>query len=160
MANTGIAPPNYDTPVGIVRVLLGDTDAENVSGGSGEYMWYSDGEIVALLSAFGENPLRAAAQALRGVAASQALLLKKWSADDLTVDGPAITRALKDLARDLDARADDALAMEDIFELSYPGGNTEFWPEGMPATGRIGRTTWPNIDDGGYTQDGGIIWVP
>ena len=42
MANTGVAPPNFTTDVGKVRVLLGDTDPTNVAAGSGTYMYFSD----------------------------------------------------------------------------------------------------------------------
>jgi hypothetical protein len=124
-------------------MLLGDTDADNISAGSGEYMWFSDTELEALATLFGGSIMRAGAQALRTVAGSQALLLKKWSADDLTVDGPAITRALRDLAKDLDAAADAGDASLDIFEVSRPGSNLELIPEGMP--NRIGRAASPGF---------------
>jgi hypothetical protein len=141
-------------------MLLGDTDADNISAGSGEYMWFSDTELEALATLFGGSVLRAAAQALRTVAGSQALLLKKWSADDLTVDGPAITRALRDLAKDMDAQAELGDANLDIFEVSRPGGNLEYVPEGMPfpfgRTGRAADILGPS-GDGWYVDDDGYI---
>lgn len=161
MANSGIAPPNLDTSIGLVRVLLGDTDADNIVSGSGEYLWYSDTEIAALLSVFGGNVLRTGAQALRTVATSQSLLLKKWSADDLTVDGPAITRALTAAAERMDEQADAAVAATDIFELSYPGSTNLYWPEGMPAlVGRLAPDFGlpPYTGGSGYTQDGGLLY--
>lgn len=118
MPNTGIAPPDFTSAVGQVRAVLGDTDAENIVMGEGEYAWYSDDDIEALLTVFGDNVLHTAAQMLRTVASSQSLLLKKWSADDLSVDGPAITRELRALARDLDNQADNVDSKSDYFTLT------------------------------------------
>ena len=145
--NVGIAPPNYASTTGQTRVLLGDTDAENITGGSGEYTWFGDDEIAAVVSLYGDSPKRAAARLLNTVAASQALLLKKWSADDLSVDGAAIAEALRKLAKDLN---DDAAAGDnsiDIFQISYPGSAADdLWPEAFPLDyglyGRIGFKPW------------------
>ncbi len=133
MVNKGVTPPNYSTTVGQTRALLGDTDSvplNPVESGFGEFMWYSDDELTGLLTVYSDNPRRAAAQALRTVASSQALLLKKWSADDLAVDGPAIARALRDLARDMDDQADNEAAAKDIFELvPMAGAHKRIHPE-------------------------------
>lgn len=165
MPNTGLSPVNYETTVGQVRAVIGDDDAINVVGGEGEYVWYSDAAIEGLLTVFGDSPLRASAQALRTIASSQALLLKKWSADDLHVDGPAISEAMRKLAADLDEQATNGEAALDIFEISYPGENTGFIPEGLPAAfglrwGRIalengwaGASPAWTIIDGGYVVD-------
>jgi hypothetical protein len=168
MPNEGIAPPVYTSTTGQVRVLLGDTDSiplDPVVAGQGEYMWFSDDEIDAILGLYADNPKRTAARLLITVAGSQALLLKKWSADDLSVDGAAIAEALRKWAAQLQDEADAGDASIDIFEISYPGRNQGIlWPEGFPAPfgARVGRAveTLPVYADDldGLTQDGGILW--
>lgn len=106
MANQGIAPPDFTTDVGKVRLLIQDTDASSISGGQGTYLWQSDDEITALLEMQG-GPGRVAIFILRQVAMSPAMQLKKWSSADLSVDGPAITRALRDLINDLEKNLDN-----------------------------------------------------
>lgn len=121
-ANAGIAPPDYSTPVGQFRALIGDTDYVELDppvAGQGDYDWYSDAAIGGLLTVYDNNVKRAAAQALRTIASSQALLLRKWSADDLSVDGAAVAEALRKLAKDLDDQADNAAATTDIFTLAF-----------------------------------------
>ena len=101
MANTGVAPPDYTTDVGKVRALLGDTDPTNVAAGEGTYMYFSDDEIGAFLTMYGDNAKLAAARCLETIAGSQALLLKSWSSDDLTVNGDRIAESLRKLAAQL-----------------------------------------------------------
>jgi len=101
MANTGVAPPNFTTDVGKVRALLGDTDPTDVSAGVGTYMYFSDDEIGAFLTMYGDNEKLAAARCLETIAGSQALLLKSWSSDDLTVNGDRIAESLRKLAAQL-----------------------------------------------------------
>jgi|GEM_PF-1028729 hypothetical protein len=101
MANTGVAPPDFTTDVGKVRVLLGDTDPTDVAASSGTYMYFSDDEIGAFLTMYGDNVKLAAARCLETIAASQALLLKSWSSDDLTVNGDKIAESLRKLAAQL-----------------------------------------------------------
>lgn len=101
MANTGVAPPDYTTDVGKVRALLGDTDPTNVAAGEGTYMYFSDDEIGAFLTMYGDNEKLAAARCLETIAGSQALLLKSWSSDDLTVNGDRIAESLRKLAAQL-----------------------------------------------------------
>ena len=101
MANTGVAPPDYTTDVGKVRALLGDTDPTNVAAGEGTYMYFSDDEIGAFLTMYGDNEKLAAARCLETIAGSQALLLKSWSSDDLTVNGDRIAESLRKIAAQL-----------------------------------------------------------
>lgn len=101
MANEGVAPVDYSTEVGQVRALLGDTDPTDVSGGEGTYLYFSDDEIGAFLTMYGDNVKLAAARCLETISMSQALLLKSWSSDDLTVNGDRIAESLRKLAAQL-----------------------------------------------------------
>ena len=101
MANTGISPADYTTDVGKVRVLIGDTQAENVSEGSGSYMYFGDDEIAAFVTMYGDNVKLASARCLETLAGSQAMLLKSCSSDDLTVNGDKIAESLRKLAAQL-----------------------------------------------------------
>lgn len=124
MANQGVAPPNFETPVGVVRLNVGDTDPKNISGGMGEYAFFSDAEITAFIAQRGGSPLRAAASIIRRIAGSQALLLKKFTSADLAVDGPAITAALLKSADAIEkeADADDQRTGEEAFLIVPTGG--------------------------------------
>jgi len=127
MANDGIAPPDFTTNVGKVRVLPGDTDPTNVSGGEGEYLYFSDTELEALLELHDDNVKLTAARCMETIAGSQALLLKSWSSDDLTVNGDRIAKELRELAKQLRA---EALADEssDSFEvIPFPVTDLETW---------------------------------
>lgn len=165
MPNVGISPPDFASERGQVRMLLGDTDAVALVppvAGQGEYSWFSDAEIDAMLILYGGNVWRSAARFLITIAGSQALLLKKWSADDLSVDGAAISEALRKLAFQLGEEADRLDTMDDIFIISYPGRNVEFVPEGMPVPPLLGRVLSSGyyfVDDN-FDQDGGILWDP
>lgn len=101
MANTGVAPVDPESNVGKVRILLGDTDPTNVSEGRGTYLFFSDSEITAILGMYSNSPQLAAARCLETIAGSQALLLKSWSSDDLTVRGDAIAAELRAIAKQL-----------------------------------------------------------
>ena len=101
MANSGASPVNFSSDTGKVRVLLGDTEAENVVDGVGDYMYFGDDEIGAFLTMYGENVKLASARAMETIASSQALLLKSWSSDDLSVNGDKIAESLRKLAAQL-----------------------------------------------------------
>jgi hypothetical protein len=101
MANLGASPVDYATDIGKVRALLGDTEAENVESGIGEYMYFGDDEIAAFLTMYGDNVKLAAARCLETISMSQALLLKSWTSDDLTVNGDRIAESLRKLAAQL-----------------------------------------------------------
>jgi hypothetical protein len=154
LANAGVAPPNFATSVGQFRALIGDTDAIGIDAGIGEYVWFSDEEINAFLTMYSDNVKSAAARALYTIAGSQALLLKKWSADDLHVDGAAIAEALRKQAKDLQDEVAAGDAAVDFWAISYPGQTTEYVPEGfpvpLPLRGREG--------DSGYGGDEGETW--
>jgi hypothetical protein len=107
MANTGVAPVDLGSNIGRVRVLLGDTDPTNIVNNVGEYLFFSDAEIESILTMYEDNPKLAAARALETIAGSQALLLKSWSTDDLSVRGDQIAKELREVAKQLRAEAAD-----------------------------------------------------
>lgn len=114
--NTGLYPADFSTGVGQVRLLIGDTDPIAFVGDEGEYRYFGDAEISGFLSLCNDEPRLAAARALETIAASQALLLKSWSTDDLTVRGDAIAESLRKLAKQL---RDEVIAEEssEFFEI-------------------------------------------
>jgi hypothetical protein len=116
MTKLGVAPVNYASNVGKVRVLLGDVDPENVSEDQGEYKYFGDDELVAVLQMYDHNVKMTAARCLDTIASSQALLLKSWSSDDLTVNGDRIAESLRKIAQQL---RDEALIEEssEAFEM-------------------------------------------
>lgn len=116
MANLGVAPVDLGSNIGRVRVLLGDTDPTNVTNNVGEYLFFSDEELEAILGMYSDSPQLAAARCLDTIAGSQALLLKSWSSDDLTVNGDRIAKELRELAKQLRAEAVQAEGSE-AFEI-------------------------------------------
>jgi len=107
--NVGVSPPNGVTVAGKVRILVGDTAAKPLTvpvPGLGQYAWYSDDELEVLGDLNTQNPKRVAIWVLSQVALSQALLLKKWTSEDLQVDGPAIVRGMEATLKRLSAEVD------------------------------------------------------
>lgn len=150
--NQGIAPPNFGTPVGQVRLLVGDTNPtphlenDQPITGQGDYLWYSDSELTALLTMNGGSVKLTAAHVIESIAMSQALLLKKFTSADLSVDGPAISDALLKRAKLLRDQADDdlALVVRDYVKLVNTGRPTPDW---------YGWPELPNRYGGGYPAD-------
>lgn len=129
MANSGVAPVDLTSNVGRVRVLLGDTDPTNVSGGYGDYLYFSDDELTAVLGLYDNNPKLAAARCLETIAASQALLLKSWTSDDLSVRGDAIAESLRKIAQQLRAEVISGES-SDAFEIvpfSEEDADSSWW---------------------------------
>lgn len=129
MANLGVAPVDLGSNIGRVRVLLGDTDPTNVANNVGEYLFFSDSEIEAILGMYSDSPQMAAARCLDTIAGSQALLLKSWSSDDLTVNGDRIAKELRELAKQLRAEAVQAEGSEafDIVAFGEDDADSSWW---------------------------------
>lgn len=115
-------PPNPTTDVGLARVLLNDVRLID-----GEYKYYTDAELQAIITASG-SVNRAVAHVYRVIASDQALLLKSYTTDDLQVRGDLIAEFFRKLANDYDAKADAeaSSAGGDFFEAvdgrgSWPG---------------------------------------
>jgi len=141
--NVGVVPPDYTTLAGKVRLLVGDTDARPLTvpvTGQGQYAWYSDTELEALGTLNGDSPKRTAIWVLSQVAISQAMLLKKWTSEDLAVDGPAIAngieKTLARLAKELSV--EEALADEWFEVVDGPDFGPE-WPSHPEAS------AWPTL---------------
>ena len=84
----------------LVRSLYGDMTLDD----QGNFL-FSDEVIDGWLTLTGGSAYRAAAIALRALAADQAYLLKVVRTDDLQVDGRAVAAELRQLADDYDQRA-------------------------------------------------------
>lgn len=109
-----VADPTTD--LGMVRLLSADTDPDNPL--------LSDDELTALLAMEGGNVRLAAASSLEVIARSEALLSKKISTQNLSTDGPAVARELRESAALLRAQAvvvEDAETAEATLPLwSFP----------------------------------------
>lgn len=129
--SNGIAPADYTTDVGLVRLLIPDTAVDEVDE---EYI-FGDDQIEALLTLF-PNIKRAAAQAKDIIATDTVLLIKYVRTDDLTVDGPKVAAELRLQAKQLrdQADADDQAEVFDYFKIVYQ--DKILYPEGVPAWGR------------------------
>lgn len=141
MANEGVTPPDFTTLEGNVRNLVGDTDSKPLTppvAGLGEYAWYSDAELAALGKLMDDNPKRVAVWVLSQVAISQALLLKKWTTDDLAVDGPAITAAIE---RTIARLSKEIEAGEGYFDI-VGGVDYSGWPHREASAHPCGCSQW------------------
>lgn len=120
MADFPILPEEQVT---ILRSLTADLDP------GAQVM--SDAQLQGFLALYGGNYKRAAARALRTIAASEVLLAKKITTQDLSTDGPAVSAELRALADDLvrEADAEDAAAAESdesyVFVPNGPGVGVE-----------------------------------
>lgn len=93
----------YDptTEAGRVRLLISDVDDASPV--------FTDDEIAAFLDLAGSSVLRAAALAAEAIAGNETLLLKHIRSRGLELDGPAVGRELRQLAKQWrEAAAEDA----------------------------------------------------
>lgn len=136
--NEGIYPFVVDTPATALqqfRILTNDDSPVQIGAGTtGTYLFLSDASALGLLALYNDNPRLAAARQLETIAVSQALLLKVFTQDDLSVNGAALANALRQLAaqmRDEVVNGDS----EDGFDIVSTGDNNDYdaWPpEGSP----------------------------
>jgi hypothetical protein len=78
------------------------------------------------------RPRRAAVAALRIVAITPALKLKKWTSADLQVDGAAITKALTDLIASIEAGIAATDEAYGFFGIVTPPAPTPWWELNAP----------------------------
>lgn len=94
-------PIDFGTPLGQVRLLITDVD-EAVP-------YLLDVHINGFLAIEGDNVKRAAAQALDFMASNEALVQKRITMLDLSTDGPAVAKALREHAALLRSQAQQDL---------------------------------------------------
>lgn len=126
MAN--ITPPDYNTPIGQVRLLIPDTEPlENPKDltENPEYI-FSDAQIQAFLVLYSNNVKRAAAAAKLALATSEALISKVIKTYDFATDGAKLGAELRAQAKQLqdEAREDD---MYDSYETFIVVAPKEKW---------------------------------
>lgn len=86
------------TDVGKVRLLCRDTDVDNAL--------FNDDEINAFLAMESNDVRMAAALALETIAADETLVLKRISLMNLSTDGPAVAKSLRESAQRLREQAE------------------------------------------------------
>lgn len=130
--NVGVYPPDYTTLAGNVRLLVSDDEPEPMSDpsdtGHGQYAWYSDEQLEALGALYNMNPKRVAIWILSIVPLNQAMLLKKWTTDDLAVDGPAIVKGMEKTLQRLAAEVDAEVALSGTDEGFFVSGGQDAVP--------------------------------
>jgi hypothetical protein len=94
----GTAANTYDpaTDRGRVRLLIPDTDVHDPA-----RVIFSDAEIDALLALENANVRLAAAAGLDAIASNEALVSKKIKSQDMSTDGPAVAKELRERATEL-----------------------------------------------------------
>lgn len=130
MALVDVYPPQFETPLGQVRLLIPDAAQD----AAGKYI-FTDDQLTALLALHKGSIKRAAARALDIIATDTALLLKVVRTDDLQVDGVKVSAELRAHAKELRAEAD-----ADDLEDSYDTGFQIVYPS---RSLRAEATIWP-----------------
>lgn len=131
MAND-IYPPDYETDVGRVRMLISDTEQYDYDQDNTLRYRLPDGQITAYLEMADGKLFAAAASALFGIANNEALVSKVIKTEDLQTDGAKLSDALRLMARDMLNRQnaeDDKQASKDAFvyiPMSYPYSNPDW----------------------------------
>lgn len=119
---------NYYALVDDVRLLTADLDTGNPV--------LSEEQYVKLLRLYNGDTRRAAARALRVMAASEVLISKVIKTQDLSTDGRAVSAELRALAEQLDAEAEAEDAAAGGSYASYiPPGYAGCGLEGVEARG-------------------------
>ncbi|WP_109507352.1 hypothetical protein [Nocardioides speluncae] len=105
----------YDptTPAGQVRLLINDTDDSDPV--------FSDEDITAFLTLEGDRVKRAAAQAIDTIADDEVLTSKVIRDHNLSTNGAAVAKELKERAKSLREQADED--DESVFEIIDLVGN-------------------------------------
>lgn len=93
-----ISAIDYTTDAGRVRLLATDINEDDPL--------FTNAQVEAFLALAGGNVKRAAARALDTIAVSEVLVSKKIRTQDLSTDGPAVAKALREQAKALRDEAD------------------------------------------------------
>jgi hypothetical protein len=106
------------------RLIIGDTDEDHVL--------FSDAEISTFLAMESNDVRYAAAAALDSIASSQARILKVTRLMDLSVDGVAVAKALREHAKQLRADSDGDGAFEIAQQVFTPSGRRQaLWNQAL-----------------------------
>jgi hypothetical protein len=97
----------------LVRLLISD-----VGGTGGKEFIFSEAEIDGFLQLGEGSPRQAAAEALRAIAGNEAQVSKRIEYLELKTDGPAVAKALRELADSLEERADSETSTEEDIEIA------------------------------------------
>lgn len=110
---TGAVPITKDeaTDLGKVRLLTTDLDEA--------FPLHTDAQLAAFLALEGGSVKRAAAAALEAIARSETLVSKKITTQDLSTDGPAVAKDLRESAKLLRDQAAAADAADDVATHGY-----------------------------------------
>lgn len=112
---TDISPPDYSSPVGLVRALIPDVEQVDwETDGTTSYL-FTDSHLQALVGLNGGSQndyqswhiKKAAADAIDALATSEALISKVIKTEDLQTDGAKLANALVQRAIQLRRAADD-----------------------------------------------------
>jgi hypothetical protein len=123
-----ITPPDYNTPIGQVRLLIPDTeqleDPKDLTAPD-QYI-FSDAQLQAFIVLYNNNVKRAAAAAKLALATSEALISKVIKTYDFATDGAKLGAELRAQAKQLqdEAREDD---MYDSYETFIVVAPREKW---------------------------------
>lgn len=108
---------NALTELELVRLNITDLDQDK--------QLFTDAQIKGWLQYHGGSVPRASAKALRVMAASEVLVSKVISTQDLRTDGRAVSKELRELAAEYDEEAErEDLLEEDYMALINFGGRT------------------------------------
>lgn len=149
-ANEGSYPFSVSDPVTALqqfRVLTNDTDPTATDEPSvGIYKFSSDIEASVLLSIYPTDARLAAARQLESIAVSEALM-RKWSDDDMSMDGAAVANALRQLAKQMRDEVIAGIALEDDFEIVPTGTDDHLfdWPVELGYPEWIRPLDWRNL---------------
>ncbi|MFT4260345.1 hypothetical protein [Microbacterium sp.] len=122
MPNIGADPIDAGSPVGQLRLTVGDTESAPLDppvAGQADYaIWSDDALQVALVNA-NDNQLRAAGLLFRQLAAEYAQTGQSITTDDLRIDTKGRGENLLKVAQSFldEARANDNAAAEDFFQI-------------------------------------------
>ena len=136
MANVGAWPLDPLTPVGALRLEVGDTDGSPMlapDDDKAEFQWFSDIELEAIYDAADGSATRATGLAYRRIAVYLTIEATDIQSDDLRIRTIERAKAMRELANDYinDAAADDERAGAEIFGVApYVRPGSRFTPEG------------------------------
>lgn len=128
----GVFPIDPETPVGQLRVLVGDTTAtptDPPTPGFAEYAVYGDNDLASAIALAQGNIARAAGNLLTTLAASYAASGKSIKTDDLAIDTTKRGATLLEIARAFheEAGSVDQRGASDYFDMVLgPDIDTEF----------------------------------